>query len=73
MTNEPRLVSPAQFELDRDRAQSEFLGKTGISGFPNRMVQVLFFSQNSFFQFKISRKLCKFLKYIENGIKLGKV
>jgi hypothetical protein len=35
----------------------------------------LFFSnfQISFFQFKISRKMCNLQKYIENGIQLRKI
>jgi hypothetical protein len=44
MTSEPRLGSPAQFELDRSGAQSKISGKIGVSGFPNRMVRFVRFS-----------------------------
>jgi hypothetical protein len=39
MTREPHLGSPVRFELDRAGAQFEVSGKTGVSGFPNRMVR----------------------------------
>jgi hypothetical protein len=39
MISESCLGLPARFELDRSRAQSEVLEKTGVSDFSNRIVQ----------------------------------
>jgi hypothetical protein len=39
MTSEPRLRSPAWFELDRAGVQSECLEKIKVFSLPNRMVQ----------------------------------
>jgi hypothetical protein len=39
VTNEPRLGSPARFELDRAGAKSKVSGKIRVSGFPNWIVQ----------------------------------